>query len=310
MGRHHPEVGDDRVVTVVRRDHEPDRFSARQRGDPPPLVRARVALEFAVVLLPCGLTGSHPGQLVAAVRVEGAVQHERHEFDEFPGVADRPEDESPAEPGHGRPWSPLQAQSFDEQLGSHAFERRHATFDRLPSRWVFAPVRRQEPAVLRRRLASGNHRGQRGFQQPNAVVGGTVDVEDVHEQRVRVARPRPPSGPGHHAVTAQREPQPFRAPAADRQVVADLIVEDVRQPVEQAQLIGPGDRAQSQVMLIRVQGSSPSGGALPAPGSAQLVTREDTSAVGMAYTAQPSFLITPDSSGHHFYPARPATATH
>ena len=35
--------------------------------------------------------------------------------------------------------------------------------------------------------------------------------------------------------------------------------------------------------------------------------REDTSAACMAYTAQPSFLIAPDSSGHQFYSARPFT---
>src|ERR1035441_10034932 len=83
MCRHHCEVGDDRVVTVVRGDHEPDWFSVRQRRDPPPLVRAGVALEFVAVLLLCGLAGGHAGQVVAAVRVQSAVQHERHEFDEL-----------------------------------------------------------------------------------------------------------------------------------------------------------------------------------------------------------------------------------
>jgi hypothetical protein len=61
MRWHHCEVSDDRVVTVVRGDHESDWFSVRQRRDPPPLVRAGVALEFVAVLLLCGLTGGSCG---------------------------------------------------------------------------------------------------------------------------------------------------------------------------------------------------------------------------------------------------------
>jgi hypothetical protein len=59
-------------------------------------VRAGVALEFGVVLLLCGLTGCHAGQVIATVRVERAVQHERHEFDQLARVANRPEGEPSA----------------------------------------------------------------------------------------------------------------------------------------------------------------------------------------------------------------------
>jgi hypothetical protein len=87
-----------------------------------------------------------------------------------------------------------------------------------------------------------------------SAVGVVGDIEDVHQQRLPVAGARPPSGPGHHPLAAQGEPQPFRAPPAGRQVAAHLVVELVRQPVEQVQLIGPADRAQGQVMLVQHQG--------------------------------------------------------
>jgi hypothetical protein len=156
--------------------------------------------------------------------------------------------------GHGRTGSPFQAQPFDEQPGPGTFECRHPVVDRLPGVLVVAPVRGEEPVVLRRRRVSGDHGGQCGLQQLHAVVGAAVDIEDVHHLRVRIPCPRPPSGPGHHAITTQGEPQPFRAAAAGRQVATDLIVEDVRQTVEQVQLIRPGDRAQGQVMLMQNHG--------------------------------------------------------
>jgi hypothetical protein len=121
------------------------------------------------------------------------------------------------------------------------------------------------------RRACGDHCGQRGRQQPHVVIGIAVDVEDVHQLWVLVSRPRPPSGPGHQAIITQGKPQPLRTAAADCQVAIDLIVEDVRETVEQIQLFTPGDRAQGQVMLMQSQGVLPGGALLPAPGSAQLV---------------------------------------
>ena len=230
------------------------------------------------------------------MRIQSAVEHERHELDELVRAADRPEGEPPAEFGDRRTGSPFQAQPFDEQLCPDTSERFHPVVDRLPDVRVVTPVRGEEPAVLRGRRTHGDYCGQRGLQQPHGVAGVAVDIEDVHQPRMLVPRPRPPSGPGHHAIAAQGEPQPFRAAAAGRQVAAYLTIEDVRQAVEQVQLIRPGDRAQGQVMLVQDQGILLEGGALSAPGSAQLITREDTSAACMAYMAQPSFLIAPVTS--------------
>jgi hypothetical protein len=122
------------------------------------------------------------------VRVKGAVQHERHEFDELAWVANRPEGESPAECGNGRTGSPFQPEPFDEQLCSGTFECPRPVLDRLPGVLVIAPIRGEEPAVLRGCCVSGGHCGQRGLQQPHAVAGVAVDIEDVHQQRVLVPR--------------------------------------------------------------------------------------------------------------------------
>src|SRR6516165_8890922 len=118
-------------------------------------MRAGVALEFATVLLARGLAGGHPGQVVATVRVECAVQRERHEFDELARVANRPEGDAPAEFGNGRTGSPFHAKPFDEQLRSGTLEDPHPVVDRLPGVLVLAPVRGEEPEVLRGRRASG-----------------------------------------------------------------------------------------------------------------------------------------------------------
>src|SRR4051794_32358317 len=124
--------------------------------------------------------------------------------------------------------------------------------------------------------------------------------------RVLVPRPRPPSGPSHHAITAQREPQPFPAAATGRQVAADLIVEDVRQTVEQVQLIRPGDGAQDQVMLMQNQGILLVEAPCPLRDQRSWLPREDMSAACMAYMAQPSFPIGPATGSTRRIPL-PAT---
>jgi hypothetical protein len=144
--------------------------------------------------------------------------------------------------------------------------------------------------VLRLTAALAAQDRQCGLQQPDAVAGVAVDIEDVHQQRVLVPRPRPPSGPGHHAITALGEPQPFRAAATGRQVATDLFVEDVRQAVEQVKLIRPGDRAQGQVMLMQNQGILRPEAPRPFRDQLSWLPREDTSTARMAYMTQPSFL--------------------
>ena len=82
------------------------------------------------------------------------------------------------------------------------------------------------------------------------------------------------------------------------------MVEEVRQTVKQVQLIRPGDRAQGQVMLMQNHGTLRLQAPCPLRDQLSWLPREDTSAGCMAYKAQPSFLIAPDSSGHQFYSAR------
>ena len=99
--------------------------------------------------------------------------------------------------------------------------------------------------------------------------------------------------PGNHAITAQGEPQPFRAAATGRQVSTDLVVEDVGQAVEQLQLITPGDRAQGEVMLMQNQGILRLEAPCPLRDQLSWLRREDTSAGCVAYMAHPSFLVAP-----------------
>jgi hypothetical protein len=233
----------------VRRDDEAGRRAVRGVGYPPPLVRAGIADQLVVILLPGRFRGGHPGQVGPAVRVQGAVQHPGHQADQLVRIADRPEGEPPGRRRDPRSGPPLQAQPFDEQLGAGAAEHGHPVLGGASCGRIVAPVRRQEPQELRGTAAGRQHRGQRGAEQALAVrrAAVAVQVEDVHQLGRGLAGPGPPRRAGDQAAAAQRHPHPLRAAAAGGEVAGQLCVQDVREPGEQGQLVGPGDRAQDEV---------------------------------------------------------------
>ncbi|MER7007034.1 hypothetical protein ABT297_28900 [Dactylosporangium sp. NPDC000555] len=124
-----------------------------------------------------------PGEIGAAVRVEGALERLGLQVEGLRRTAEFPQVQTARTGRDRRARAPLQAEPLDELPGADSLQRGHA-----PARGcrVVVPVRRREPDVLRRRRPGRQDLGQRGADELLAGVGVAVgEVEEVHQVRVR-----------------------------------------------------------------------------------------------------------------------------
>ena len=130
-------------------------------------------------------------------------------------------------------------------MRAHPTDHRQPLLDDPPALRLLPPVRRHEPEILRWGTAGRDDGAERGFQQRGPLVDGAgLDIEDVEEFRVRIA---PPGCPCDELSAAQRHPHPLRTTPSRVEVVRKLVVQRVRQPAEQVELVASRDRTHDQI---------------------------------------------------------------
>jgi hypothetical protein len=159
------EVGNDCVAVVAGRDHQPHWFPLRQCRDPPPVLRARVAREFVLVMSDRRFAHGHPGQIPTAMCIQRPVQNRGHQSQEFLGIVDRPEHKAPA--WLGNPASPyaIPDAAVQRTAGHRSFPAPPCVLDGLPGHRALTPVGRDETAVLGRTAPDGEDLGHGGVHQ-------------------------------------------------------------------------------------------------------------------------------------------------